>query len=170
MLKTIKTQNTNKSITTTTSAQAGGGGAQVNANFNNDEIDIFKTLIDCTNDISKLRQFIFYVGTSCDNKNLRRRLKFLQDKLFQNILKQKESIAQLFRRSTRSNSQSQITKFRESELIRFTLTTLSYFESLIQRLVHLTSAYPLRESNCFEICLLKLIFNFFNFSIKKKLN
>lgn len=133
MLKTIKTQSNNKSVTTITSAQV--GGAQVNANFNNDEIDIFKTLIDCTNDISKLRQFIFYVGTSCDNKNLRRRLRQLQDKLFQNILKQKESISQLFRKpaSNRSLSQTQITKFRESELIRFTLTTLSYFESLTDR-------------------------------------
>lgn len=48
--------------------------------------------------MSKYRQFIYYVGTSCDNKKLRTKLKRLQDKLFKNILIQKESILLFFKR------------------------------------------------------------------------
>lgn len=155
MLKTIKaTVNINQ-----TSAQTAG---QANVNFNNDEIDVFKTLIDCTNDISRLRQFIFYVGTSCDNKNLRKKLKQLQEKLFQNILKQKESISYFFQRSlngSRSSTQTHTSKFRDSELIRFTLTSLAYFEAMIQRLVHLTSVYPVQDSK--QLKIFKFFFNFF---------
>lgn len=48
--------------------------------------------------MSKYRQFIFYVGTSCDNKKLRSKLKRLQEKLFKNILIQKESIILFFKK------------------------------------------------------------------------
>jgi hypothetical protein len=113
---------------------------------NNDENEIFKILIDSSNEISKLRQFIFYVGTSCDGRSLRHKLKKLQEILYHNILKQKESIFFFFNRSKPDkNYQSPTFKIRDSELIRFTLTSLSYFESLIQRLIYLLNAYPLEE-------------------------
>ena len=112
----------------------------------NDENELFKILIDSTNEISKLRQFIFYVGTSCDGKSLRHKLKKLQEVLYQNILKQKESIFFFFNRSKPDkNYQSPTFKIRDSELIRFTLTSLSYFESLVHRLIYLLSVYPLEE-------------------------
>jgi len=143
MLKTLKSPN----LFTSNNSPLNSPTAlyQTQGDQNKDEIAIFKLLVDNINDMSKLRQFIFYVGTSCDNKHLRIRLKRLQEKVYLNILKQKEYLAAFFRNMFTSNSKLN-SKLKDSELLRFTLTTLSYFESLIQRLIHLTEAYPLEEN------------------------
>jgi hypothetical protein len=165
MLKPLKTPNL---LISNSSSMNSPTGQQIQQGdlMNKDEIAIFKLLIDNTNDMSKLKQFIFYVGTSCDNKHLRSKLKRLQEKLFQNITKQKEYLAIFFRNmlTFSSNNKLNNNKFKESELLRFTLTSLSYFESLIQRLINLVDAYPLEENRSKILFSLFFIFWFWNFN------
>lgn len=120
--------------------------------------------------MSKYRQFIFYVGTSCDNKKLRGKLKRLQDKLFKNILIQKESIILFFKKSVKntnkkyysifisnkfyfnrnisaaSNDKSGLNdKDKTERLVCFTLATLTYLETLVQKLSRLSALFPIDE-------------------------
>lgn len=138
----IMTPNSLKPTNLTLPLATIGHVNEMNSNSSNDDNEIFKLLVDSTNGMSKLRQFIFYMGTSCDGKTLRSKLKKLQEVLYQNILKQRESIVYFFNRSNKTPTHH---KFKDSELIRFTLTSLAYFESLIQRQIYLLNTYPLED-------------------------
>ena len=58
----------------------------------------FKVLYDCTRYMCKYRLYVFYVGTSCDNKKLRSKIKLFEDKIFRNILLQKNTILSYFKK------------------------------------------------------------------------
>ena len=54
-------------------------------------------LFDCTKDIYVYRQFVFYVGTSCDNKTLRIKISCLEVRILKNINLQNEKIFSLLK-------------------------------------------------------------------------
>lgn len=117
---------------------------------NDQEIDILKVLNECVIYINKYTHIVFCIGTSCDSKGLRSKLNALHEKLFSNILLQKEAIRLFFKKSiadsslpNSKNTHNEINYAEKNErLLCFTLATLAYIEKMIQKLTHLMQLFP----------------------------
>lgn len=115
-----------------------------------EDIDFLKLLNECVVNINRFTQLVFCVGTSCDNKKLRSKLYILHEKLFKNILLQKEAIRIFFKSSrtetTNINAKNNNYEINYSEknerLLCFTLATLVYLEKMIQKLTQLIQLFP----------------------------
>ena len=55
-------------------------------------------LNDYTKNINVLTHIVICIGTTCDSVHLRKKLNMLHEKLFRNILQQKETIKTYFKR------------------------------------------------------------------------
>jgi hypothetical protein len=86
---------------------------------------------------------------------LRSRLHGLHEKLFKNILEQKETIRLFFKRSKSdaipkvvvNSSDNDFCYVEKNErLLCFTLATLAYVEKMIQKLTQLMQLYPTADS------------------------
>ena len=49
-------------------------------------------MYECNKDVAKYRQYVYYIGTSCDSGILRSKIQKLQDKIFQNLTIQRDFI------------------------------------------------------------------------------
>lgn len=131
--------------------------------FNAEEQEVFNLLIEYINDLIKYRQLIFYVGTSLDNKRMRLRLVKLHYKLLRNISIHSEKLKNFF---TANLNISRSTINNVERLFCFTLSTLVFFKSLIEKLVYLLVQFNMYEGIIiisFNLeTFLKLLFHFLN--------
>jgi hypothetical protein len=105
--------------------------------FKDEEINIFNLLIDYTNDMIKYRQLIFYVGTSCDNKQLRIKLNKINSKLFKNVMINSNTLKSYFETGlVDENSNKKIRR-----LFCFTLSALNFLKSLTEKLIYLLNQF-----------------------------
>ncbi len=123
----------NDQVTTTTSLKQNGFS---------DEQEVFNLLAEYINDMIKYRQLVFYVGTSCDNKRLRLRLYRLHAKLFRNVSMHSDTFKLFFQDSLTNGTSKSIER-----ILSFTLLTLNFFSSLINKLVYLFDSFPFDEGN-----------------------
>ena len=47
---------------------------------------------ECNNDVAKYRQYVYFMGTSCDNRKLRFKIQKLQEKILKSLLAQRDFI------------------------------------------------------------------------------
>lgn len=105
--------------------------------FKDEEINIFNLLIDYTNDMIKYRQLIFYVGTSCDNKQLRIKLNKINSKLFKNVMINSNTLKSYFETGLVDENNNK--KIRR--LFCFTLSALNFLKSLTEKLIYLLNQF-----------------------------
>ncbi len=91
---------------------------------------------------------------------LRSKLNDLHEKLYRNILEQKETIRLFFKRSKNETVSRVINKASDNglsyaekneRLLCFSLATLAYVEKMIQKLTHLMQLYPTAESKLYAL-------------------
>jgi hypothetical protein len=61
-------------------------------------LTLIKALYESTISIGQYRQFIFYIGTSCDSQKLRIQISLLQEGIFENMLYQKNAIIEFLKK------------------------------------------------------------------------
>ena len=85
----------------------------------------------------KYRQLIFYVGTSCDNKQLRIKLNKINSKLFKNVMINSNTLKSYFETGlVDENSNKKIRR-----LFCFTLSALNFLKSLTEKLIYLLNQF-----------------------------
>ncbi|CAF1451349.1 unnamed protein product [Didymodactylos carnosus] len=67
--------------------------------------DVFKALHDCMKDMSKFRQYLYYIGTSCDTRKLRNKIQKLKERIIKSFTHQRELI---FKTGKGANSKSDL--------------------------------------------------------------
>ncbi|CAF1045093.1 unnamed protein product [Didymodactylos carnosus] len=92
--------------------------------------DVFKALHDCMKDMSKFRQYLYYIGTSCDTRKLRNKIQKLKERIIKSFTHQRELI---FKTGKGANSKSDLATKRLEKCICFTLASLSYYEDLLHK-------------------------------------
>ena len=60
--------------------------------LNRSLIDHFQVFHDCMKDVGKFRQYIYYLGTSCDMSKLRNKIHKLKDRINRSFFHQRELI------------------------------------------------------------------------------
>jgi len=107
-----------------------------------DDREIFKALYDCMKDMGKFRQYIYYLGTSCDTTKLRNKIQKLKERINRSFYHQEEYI-----RKGASGAigpiKSELAVRRFEKCLCFTLASIDYYEDLLHKYSILFVYFPL---------------------------
>ncbi|UJR28304.1 hypothetical protein I4U23_009549 [Adineta vaga] len=127
-----------------TSRQPSAGTATTTTNAPDDR-EIFKALHDCMKDVGKFRQYVYYIGTSCDTTKLRNKIQKLKERLNRSFFYQRELIGKAA--STTASVKSELAMVSFEKCLCFTLASLSYYEDLLHKFSILLVYFPLASGD-----------------------
>ncbi|CAF1081991.1 unnamed protein product [Adineta steineri] len=105
-----------------------------------DDREIFKVLHDCMKDVAKFRQYIYYLGTSCDTTKLRNKVQKLKERINCGFFHQREVLGHGV--SATGSVKSELAVRRFEKFLCFTLASLSYYEDLLHKFSILLVYFP----------------------------
>ncbi|CAF1320835.1 unnamed protein product [Adineta ricciae] len=127
-------------IPTSRQPSAGAGTTTTTTNVPDDR-EIFKALHDCMKDVGKFRQYVYYIGTSCDTTKLRNKIQKLKERLNRSFFYQRELIGKAA--SATASIKSDLAMANFEKCLCFTLASLSYYEDLLHKFSILLFYFPL---------------------------
>jgi len=107
-----------------------------------DDREVFKALNDCMRDVGKFRQYVYYIGTSCDTTKLRNKIQKFKEKINRSFFQQREILRKTAAAATNS-SKGESAMRRFEKCLCFTLASLSYYEDLLHKFSILIVYFPL---------------------------
>ncbi|CAF0809123.1 unnamed protein product [Rotaria sordida] len=107
-----------------------------------DDGEIFKALHDCMKDVGKFRQYIYYIGTSCDTTKLRNKIQKLKERINRNLYHQRELVRKAAAAATTSIKR-ELAMNRFEKCLCFTLASINYYENLLHKFSILLVYFPI---------------------------
>lgn len=108
-----------------------------------DDREIFKALHDCMKDVGKFRQYIYYIGTSCDTTKLRNKIQKLKERINRSFYHQRELIRKTASASATVSLKSELSMRSFEKCLCFTLASINYYEDLLHKFSILLVYFPL---------------------------
>ncbi|CAM4742593.1 unnamed protein product [Rotaria magnacalcarata] len=108
-----------------------------------DDREIFKVLHDCMKDVGKFRQYIYYIGTSCDTTKLRNKIQKLKDRINRNFYSQRELIRKAASATATTPAKRELAMNRFEKCLCFTLASINYYENLLHKFSILLVYFPI---------------------------
>ncbi|CAF1344616.1 unnamed protein product [Adineta ricciae] len=105
-----------------------------------DDREVFKVLHDCMKDVAKFRQYVYYLGTSCDTTKLRNKIQKLKERIHCSFYHQREVLGSNV--AIAGSTKSELTVRRFEKCLCFTLASLSYYEDLLHKFSILLVYFP----------------------------
>jgi hypothetical protein len=112
-----------------------------------DDREIFKALHDCMKDVGKFRQYIYYIGTSCDTTKLRNKIQKLKDRINRSFYQQLEMIRKTASTTATVSLKSELAMRRFEKCLCFTLASMNYYEDLLHKFSILLVYFPLASGD-----------------------
>ncbi|CAF0817326.1 unnamed protein product [Rotaria sp. Silwood1] len=107
-----------------------------------DDGEIFKALHDCMKDVGKFRQYIYYIGTSCDTTKLRNKIQKLKERINRSFYHQRELVRKAATVASTS-AKRELAMNRFEKCVCFTLASLNYYENLLHKFSILLVYFPI---------------------------
>ncbi|CAF3449440.1 unnamed protein product [Rotaria socialis] len=108
-----------------------------------DDREIFKVLHDCMKDVGKFRQYIYYIGTSCDTTKLRNKIQKLKDRINHSFYSQRELVRKAASATTPTSPKRELSMNRFEKCLCFTLASINYYENLLHKFSILLVYFPI---------------------------
>ncbi|CAF0809060.1 unnamed protein product [Adineta ricciae] len=122
-----------------TTRQGSAGHTTTHTNLPDDR-EVFKVLHDCMKDVAKFRQYVYYLGTSCDTTKLRNKIQKLKERIHCSFYHQREVLGSNV--AVAGSTKSELTVRRFEKCLCFTLASLSYYEDLLHKFSILLVYFP----------------------------
>jgi len=129
-------------IPQTTVTTRGSLGTITNIANPSDDREIFKSLHDCMKDMGKFRQYIYYLGTSCDTTKLRNKIQKLKARINRSFYHQQDYIRNGVS-GDRGPMKNEVAIRRFENFLCFTLASINYYEDLLHKYSILFVHFPL---------------------------
>jgi len=112
-----------------------------------DDREIFKALHDCMKDVGKFRQYIYYIGTSCDTTKLRNKIQKLKERINRSFYQQRELIRKAGSATAQVSLKSELAMRKFEKCLCFTLASINYYEDLLHKFSILLVYFPLASGD-----------------------